>query len=246
MSEAGLLVCGFADEASQLAGLVWELPGESAGMLAQKGEITPAETTVAEDGDGVRVRLQAGDLSCDAELMPRTAEVPLVGADGSSTPGEPSSAICDVKVKLSGAGKERAIDCSGHLTRWRASPTEGAEVVRHLAMPAPDGALLVVASRREPGGAGHDTEHASAWLLDANGEANAFAETLLSTQYDQSGRQTRAGLELWPADSEAQPLRAAGTALGGQVANGERVTAALLHSSADGAQGLGDYLIWRS
>ena len=45
-------------------------------------------------------------------------------------------------------------------------------------------------------------------------EPAAYPEAFLSTQYDPSGRQTRAGLELWGGEEDAPPMRAAGTRLG--------------------------------
>ena len=118
--------------------------------------------------------------------------------------------------------------------------------MRHLVIPAPNDGLLVFSARRDPGADDHSAERGLAWRLDPEGHASPFAEALLSTQYDDAGRQTRAGLELWPGESDSPPHRAAGVVLGGQVANGERVSAALLHSSAEGTTGLGSYLIWRA
>ena len=114
---------------------------------------------------------------------------------------------------------------------------------RHLAIPAPDGGLIVATAAREPGHSDHAAERTAAWLIDADGRSTRFAETLLSTQYDADGRQTRVGLELWPSDSEAPAMRAAANALG--VAEVDGVSAAPMRSSAEGTPGLGAYLIWR-
>jgi hypothetical protein len=136
------------------------------------------------------------------------------------------------------------IECQGFVTRWATDPLAGAGVLRHLAMPAADGGVLVVLGRAETG-AGFAEEDSSALLLDSDGGATSFPDAWLSTQYDDGGRQTRAGLEMWNAEPDTPPMRAAGT-LVGQVAQPEGgVTAAMLRTSAEGAPGLGSYLIWR-
>jgi hypothetical protein len=243
MSGSQALVCGFADEASQVAGLAWALPGDSGGLIAREGATGGAEAQIEDAGESVKVALDAGELSCDAELSPRAAVKTLTGPDGEQATSAPEAAICSAKVNVAGAG---SIECSGYLVRWAASPTDGAELLRQLAIPAADGSLILLASLRAPNGDGHALEATAAWLLDAEGGAAPFTEALLSTQYDGSGRQTRAGLELWPSDPDAPPMRAAGTVSEGQLTDGERVSAALLHTSAEGTEGLGGYVIWRA
>ena len=246
MSDGETVVCGFADEATDLAALVWEISGERGALLARGGEISSPEASIDPEDDRVRIRLEARGLSYEVELSPRPGEYGLSTAEGEGVAGDPSSAICEARVRISGDGAQRAINCLGHLTRWHTNPADGAELVRHLAIPGPAGSLLVLAARREAGGENHDSERVLAWQLDPEGPARPFGEALLSTQYDEAGLQSRAGLELWPSQGEAPPLRAAGTVQEGQIVNGERVTAALLHSSAEGTSGLGSYLIWRS
>jgi hypothetical protein len=241
MSESAALVCGFWDEASGLAGLGWRL-GESGGLLWREGELQVAEADIDSGGDSVAFRLDAGGASYEAELTPHPAEAKLEAA-GSAPPGSPVAAACGVVVR-GGGDKGRAVQGHGHLTRWGRNPIEGAGVLRHLALPAAEGALLL-ALASGPQGAPHGAEATSAWLFDAGGELSSFREALLSTQYDEEGSQSRAGLELWSEDEEAPPMRAAGTRLGAGGGPASEVTAALLRSSADGAEGLGSYLIWR-
>ncbi len=81
-------------------------------------------------------------------------------------------------------------------------------------------------------------------MLDSKGEANPFGEALISTEYDAAGRPTRAGLELWPVESDAPPGRAAGTRMGG--VEEERTAAALLDAAVEGFRGIGSYLLWRA
>lgn len=247
------LVCGFWDEADRLAGLGWRLGGEQGGVVLREGSVTAADgaeiavaaevAVAAADGaetadgeESLRLELSAGEERIEAELRPR-GRSPANG-DGVST------VACEATVRV--AGRRRVVRCAGYATRWASDPLAGTGVLRHLALPAPDGGALVVLAR---GAAGADfsEEAARGWLFDSGGAASGYPSAYLSTQYDSEGRQTRAGVELWSEDPEAGPMRAAGTLLGEVAEPGAGgVSAAILRSSADGATGLGGYLIWRA
>ena len=49
-----------------------------------------------------------------------------------------------------------------------------------------------------------------------------------------------------PTSAPAPPIRAAGTLLGEVAEPGDGISAAILRTSAEGATGLGGYLIWRA
>ncbi len=237
------LVCGFADPAGAVAGLCWRLGGEVGGVLLADDAATPAGAELSDEDGGLKLKLSAGGASCQAALLPRPAPVDLDGPDGS--PVGISGAICAAGVEFEHEGNSRSLSCAGHLTRWQGDPLDDSDILRHLSVPlAEDGVVLVVA-RRPADAREHGEEQTGAWRLDEEGGGEAFAEALLSTQYDDEGRQTRAGLELWPAGGEHEtlPLRAAGTKVDGGEANG--VSAAFLNTSSEGRTGLGSYLIWR-
>lgn len=232
MSEG--LVCGFWDEATRLAGVGWDL-GARGGVVMRDDSVTPADADI-EAGDGqVRLELSVGDERIEAELRPHAEGAPTNGDGNESSP-------CAATVRV--AGQRRVIRCQGYLTRWSHDPTEGASLLRHLAMPTADGGVLMAMARAKEG-EGFAEEHSSALLLGADGAAASYPHAFISTQYDGSGRQTRTGLELWSRDPDAPPIRAAGTLLG-EAAESEGVTAAILRTSAEGATGLGGYLIWRA
>jgi len=157
------------------------------------------------------------------------------------------AAICTATVRSNGWG--RTFQCPGHLSRWASDPLEGTGRFRHLAVDAAEGSLLLLCSGGAPGIDDHGEEEAAAWLLDSEGGITAFGEALLSSQYDDAGRPTRIGVELWPEGEEqtarAGATRAAGTRLGGTEAASPGVTAALFRCSTEGTEGLGRYLIWR-
>lgn len=233
MSEG--LVCGFWDEASRLAGLAWRLGG-SAGGLAMRGDEVSEAATEIEEGDGeLEMVLTAGEERIEASLRPRH------GASPAAEHGD-ETAACAATVRV--AGQRRVTRCDGYLTRWSGDPTNGAAVLRHMAMPA-EGGRVLVALARAASGESFAEEHSSALVLGADGSAAAYPHAFVSTQYDGSGRQTRAGLELWSRDPDAPPVRASGTLLG-EVAESDGVSAAFLRTSVDGATGLGGYLIWRA
>ena len=242
MSDA--IVCGFADEATAFVGLAWTL-GDGGGLLVREGETTDAAAEIEPDGEGAIVRLEGGGLACEATLAPRAGAVPLPAAEDAIAPGDPSGAICVVRARVRNGG-ERKLDCAGYLTRWGTDPTGGAELFRHLAIPGPDRSLLLASAARPAGAGNHGDEALSAWRLDPEGGASAFGEALLSTQYDDDGLQVRAGLELWASDPDSPPVRAAGRLERGTALRAGAVAVAALHTSAEGTEGIGSYLIWRA
>jgi hypothetical protein len=233
------MVCGFWDEKARIAGMGWKLAGAAGGLFARGGDVEAGGAEIEQQpGGAVRLRLDAGD--CEALLTPRGAELGPNGSDPAAR--GPSFALCDAEVTAGGA---RPVRCAGHVSRWREQPTDGTALLRHLAIPAPDGGVVVLAAHRGPGPEDHASEVTSAWLVDREGRSSAFPEALLSTQYDGRGQQVRAGLELWPEDEDAPAMRAAATLVGAAAREGG-VSAALMSSSAEGTHGLGSYLIWRA
>jgi hypothetical protein len=238
--EAGAaMVCGFWDEKTNLAGLAWDLGDGASGLLARGGEVESGAAEIDAPSAGAELSIVAG-AGCQASLTPRAVELGLNGSDPAE--GGASFAVCDAEVRVEGA---RPVRCLGHISRWRERPTEGAALLRHLAIPAPEGGVLLLQARRGPEPGDHASEVTSAWLVDRQGRSSAFPEALLSTQYDGSGRQVRAGLELWPDDPDAPAMRAAATLVGDAAREGP-VSATLMRSSAEGTEGLGSYLIWRA
>jgi hypothetical protein len=241
------IVCGFSDLAVGVGGVAWELGGRG-GLLLNSNEVQEAEVGISPGGEGVRLEMRTNGAEVEATLVPRPGTVEPRSLGEAERPGGAlEAAICTATVRSKGWG--RTFQSPGHLSRWAADPLEGARRFRHLAVEAAEGSLLLLCSRGAPGAESHGDEEAAAWLLEAEGGALAFGEALLSTQYDEAGRQTRAGLELWPEGEEqttrAAATRSAGIRLGGTEAVDRGVTAALLRCSTEGAEGLGSYLIWR-
>jgi hypothetical protein len=233
MSESAV-VCGFSDPAAEIAGLAWSLDGAEGGLLLAAGEVHAAAARITPADGGTEMSLESPLVSCEARLEARAA-ADLPGAQAATA----SASFELTRGSASGAG-----EADGHLTHWATDPAAGASVLRHLALPGRDGSVLLVISTRPEGGTELADELTTAWLLHPEGDAVGFGEALLSTEYDGPGRPTRAGLELWPEDPDGPPARAAGARLGG--VEEDRVAAALLASSVEGASGLGSYLLWRA
>ena len=239
-SDPEAVVCGFADPGGAVAGACWRLGGSDGGVLLAGDAVSGAEAEISDADGGLRLKLTAGEASCEASVTPRPAVVALELPDGE--PAGLSAAICAAEVEFELGDRKRSVGCEGHLTTWEREPD--GEALRHLAIPLGEDGLVVLVAAGSAGGEGHGEERVTAWRLDPEGGAAPFAEALLSSQYDGDGRQTRAGLELWPVgDDETHPMRAAGTAIG--VAGDGGVSAALMRTSSEGRTGVGDYLIRR-
>jgi hypothetical protein len=237
------IVCGFSDLAAGLGGLAWEL-GSRGGLVLSDNSVREAEIGISREGEDVRLEMRAEDAQLEVALTTSAGPVSPHSPEGAAPPGGPlQEAICSATVRFVDWG--RTFQCAGHLSSWAADPLDGAGRFRHLAIEGPGGSLLLLCARGEAGEENHGAEDVGAWLLDPEGGLSAFDEALLSTQFDDAGRQTRAGLELWPAGEDqsvrAAAVRAAGTRLGGLEEG--NVSAALMRCSTEGTEGLGSYLI---
>ena len=237
MSPPGAVVCGFSDPAAEIAGLAWSLGGAEGGLLLAAGEVHAAAARITPGDGATELSLEAPIASCEARLEATPASLPAGGG-----PQGVEAARASASFELTKGGASGSKQCDGHLTRWDADLADGASVVRHLALPALDGSLLVVISIRPKGADEHADELAGAWMLGGD-KAVPFGEALLSTEYDALERPTRAGLEAWPVEGDAPPARAAGVRLGG--VEEEQIAAAILDSSVEGFRGIGSYVLWR-
>jgi hypothetical protein len=228
------LVCGFGHLAAALGGIAWDL-GEPGAVLLSEGEARPATFAIEEGGDAAALQISAGKLEVEATLAPLTAEIPL--GDG------PLVTACRAEVRQAGGKTTRSW---GQISRWPGDPREGAATFRQIAIEAGEEALLIAVARGESAAQGHGEERTAGWRLQGEDEG-AFEEALISTQYDGSGDPTRLGIELWAADadqtSRAAATRVSGSLLGGAHSGG--AWAGFFRCHADGAEGIGTYLLRR-
>ena len=241
MNGAGrAFVCGFGDLEAGLGGLAWDL-AEPGALLLSKGEVRRASFAVERDLETTTVEITAEGDTVEATLAPERTLVEHPDADN-SVEFKATAALTEVRSK--GAGQ--TFECAGQLSEWVGDPLEDASVLRHLAVGGSPGPQLIATARGVPGGDGHGSERAVGWLLSGD-RGVPYEETLISTQYEGNGDPTRIGLELWPEDAD-QSSRTAATRVSGSLLGGLRagsVWAGLFRCHADGAEGLGSYLLWR-
>lgn len=111
-----------------------------------------------------------------------------------------------------------------------------------------DGGLLALSASRPEGGREHGDEEIATVLCDPDAAPIEFAETLLSTEYDEGGVQRRATLELWPDTEDLHPLRGAGTLISSAAVgrSGLNSRIAFFRWSLEGRRGLGHYEVARA
>jgi hypothetical protein len=206
---------------------------------------TQAEPHLNGDEDETNLRLELDGASLNVELVPLAA--PLALGDGLDAE---ELTVCRVLGELEAGGKVRPISCLGIRSKGGAGDASDGSLTRSIAVAFSDGGILALDAVRPHGAQTHAEEEIVAAFADPEGTATAFAETLLSTQYDGEGRQVRATLELWP-EQESVPSpyrRAAGTIVcGTSLALGERrLDIAIFRWSMDGTPGLGRYEVLSS
>lgn len=157
--------------------------------------------------------------------------------------GRREARLARMTGNLVDSGETIELDCSGVLHAREATP-DGVDLHRDLTIILADGGLICAASARAEGIVRHSDEEVKAAISHPGGYVE-FDEVLLSTEYDDAGRQRRATLELWPASEEIAALHGAGSVVTGCTAKvgGARINTALFRWSMDGHLGLGRYEI---
>ena len=203
---------------------------------------TPLEAwTVTYDGGpdaGFDLRVEA--VSAPAVLAPED-QVALVGGM------EGYEQLCSVIGTVRVGGRSVGVRClgqRGHL--WGTPDWSRIELARTLsAWLGADRAVTLTAVR--PAKAKHHDEEAVAAFLIDGGEPLAIFDPRLSTTYDGSLRQRRAGLELWMQEEGGHARRAAGEVLCGTTVDlGElRLETAFFRWHMEGREGTGRYDVLR-
>jgi hypothetical protein len=235
-AEQRAFACGFGDPSTGVGGLAWDL-GEPGALVLSEGEVSAASFALEEGGDAATLEITAGEMTVEATLTPRTAELPL---------GDAGLTVVVCTAEVSRGDGSQSFQCPGQISRWSADPLEGAGTFRHLAIDAGDESLLVVDSRGAPG-TEHGEERTEAWLIHGE-EESRFEDAFVSTQYDAGGNPSRFGLELWPEEAE-RASRAAATRVAAASEGGiglEGVWGGFFRCATDGILGLGSYLLWRA
>lgn len=194
-------------------------------------------------------RLSDGPLELETERGSLAVEIESQGEpiaiEGSLTASR-EARLVRIRGELVEGERTIELDCPGVL-HARSDSGEAALATglsRELTIVLSDGGLICAATARESGSERHSSEEAVAAISHPGGYIE-FEQVLLSTEYDEAGRQRRATLELWPESDEIAALHGAGTVISGCTAKvaGATINTALFRWSLDGHTGLGRYEI---
>jgi hypothetical protein len=237
---AGDSLAGASTEADVAAGVVDSWDALSAAGVRSTVE-TPLEAwTVRYDGPDAGVDLRFEAVSAPAVL---DAEDPVARAGGM----EGYEQLCRVTGTVRIGERPVSVRClgqRGHL--WGTPDWSKIELARTLsAWMGADRAVTLTAVR--PAKAKHHDEEAIAGFLIDGGEPLAIVDPRLSTTYDGSLRQRRAGLELWMQEEGGVARRAAGEVLCGTTVDlGDlRLESAFFRWRMEGREGTGRYDVLR-
>lgn len=188
--------------------------------------------------------LSDGPLTLETERGSLEVQIDSQGEpivfDGELT-GKREARLARMTGSLVNNGETLELDCSGVL-HSRSEPSAPSNLQRDLTIILSDGGLICLAAAAPVGTTRHSDEESIAAIAHPGGYVE-FEEVLLSTEYDGSGRQRRATLELWPASDEIAVLHGAGTVITGCTAKvgGRQINTALFRWSLDGHLGMGRY-----
>lgn len=203
-----------------------------------------AELRSSDTGGDAGVALELDGIGLDLELSRLGAPVSLRGERS----GAEELAVCHVRGEVRRGGDAQTISCLGIRSDAVSDPDpQDVSLTRAIAIAFGDGGILALRGARPRGASEHGDEELSVAIADAEGELTLIREPLLSTHYDERGRQLRATLELWPEREGGPhpPLRVAGSIVcGSSLPLGEhRLDLAFFRWSMDGRPGLGRYEI---
>lgn len=194
-------------------------------------------------------RLSDGPLELETERGSLSVEIESQGEpitlEGSLT-GNRQARLTRIRGELIEGDRTIRLDCPGVLHARPGSDASASPIglSRELTIILSDGGLVCAATAREPGSGRHSAEESVAAISHPGGYIE-FEQVLLSTEYDEAGRQRRATLELWPQSDEIAALHGAGSVISGATAKvgGAQINTALFRWSLDGHTGLGRYEI---
>jgi hypothetical protein len=194
------------------------------------------EWTVAYDGGDAGFALTLEALGTPAELDPAEPVARTGGMAGYEQ-------LCRVRGTVRVGERELAVDCLGQRSHlWGEPDWEQIDATRTVAAWLDDGTGVSVTAVRPRQAQGQDDDALWGVVLDPAGSLH-IDEPRLSTTYDGDGRQRRAGLELWVAEDDGYPRRAAGEVLCGSTFDlGQlRLDCSFFAWHMDGREGVGRY-----
>jgi hypothetical protein len=203
-----------------------------------------AEPRYSDTGGDAAVGLELDRVGLELELSRLGVPVTLRGERS----GAEELGVCRVGGEVRRSKGAQAVSCLGIRSDAVSDPEPNeVSVTRAIAIAFADGGILALRGARPRGATDHGDEELRVALAGPEGELTVIREPLLSTHYDEQGRQLRATLELWPeGDGEPHPpMRVAGAVVcGTSLPLGERrLDLAFFRWSLEGRPGLGRYEI---
>jgi hypothetical protein len=200
----------------------------------------PANGLDGLSGGRLELETERGSLAVEIESQgePIRLEGPLTGSR--------EARLARIRGQLVEGERTLELDCSGVLHSRSELDVTGGRLSRELTIVLSDGGLICAAAAREAGAERHSAEESVAAISHPGGYIE-FEQVLLSTEYDEAGRQRRATLELWPKSDDIAALQGAGAVISGCTAKvgSATVNTALFRWSLDAHAGLGRYEIRR-
>jgi hypothetical protein len=233
----------FVDGSGDGYGCIGVGPGGAAAAFCTTadGEDLVLERAELSRGDGtLRAESEAGTLVLG--LAARTT--PLAFETGAESSVQLQSVGVSASLSPAG-GTEQGFEGEG--VSWVFEGEEGTGSLRTMWALEPGG-LLAIFALRAAEAANHAAETIGAVRISGDGAVQAFEEPLISTEYDASGRQTRATLELWGGERDGMAERGGGKRLVGgtaHAADGE-LEAARFAWSVGGSPARGAYEIYNA
>jgi hypothetical protein len=216
--------------------------GEEARVASRT--VTPLQEWVLSlEADGVSAELTFTAQGPGAEF--------LAGSEVASAGGiEGYEHACAVTGTVRTPGGEHQIDGRGQRGHsWGEVDWSRMDAARSVSAWLEDGRSLLLSAVRPEGASGHDEDAVTAYFVDPEAEAEPepLDEARLSTAFDGSGRQRRAGVELYETEDTEIPRRGAGVLLCGTTLDlGElRLDTAFFGWGISGGQGVGRYDLLR-
>jgi hypothetical protein len=207
--------------------------GEGAAVAVDDAIATRGEGSLRIEGEGgtLVLGLVARTTPLAFETGPeRSVEIQSVGVSASLTPA---------------GGDETGFEAEG--IAWAVSGEDDQGSIRTLWALGGNG-LFAMFALRAADATDHAAETVGAVRIAADGSVLAYEEPLLSTEYDASGRHTRATLELWGGDESGMADRGGGKRLGGgcgRIGNAD-LEAAAFAWTLGGRPGAGGYEIFKA
>jgi hypothetical protein len=206
-------------------------------------------TSVEEPLQAWTLRYEGDDAGFDLRFEARSAPAVLAADTELARAGgmEGYEQLCSVSGTVVHGGREQRVDClgqRGHI--WGAPDWKRLELARTLSAWLGADRAVMLSAARPARARGHGEEAVAGWLVDA-GEPQPINEPRLSTAYDGTLRQQRAGLELWMEEESEYARRASGEVLCGTTLElGDvRLETAFFGWRMEGREGVGRYDVMR-